>query len=349
MIRSCRLHSVLVLLVGLTLGAGAAQAQPDQVTVRGAPVSSKGTITEMTKDAVTLETNNVPRQIAVNEIVKVSFGDEPIELANSRNALNQRNFKIALDELKKLEGQTFSRFIAADIGYYRALTLSRQALTAGGEKPAALTALFDWVRANPTNYHFYEAAEVLGDLAVATGQYADAARFYGGLSAAPWPDYQFRGNIAVGRALVAEKKYAEALQRFEAVIASNLTSGEAEAQKQLATVGKAVCLAETGKAEEGIAILNEIIAKNNPEEQKVLFARTYNALGACHLKLNRPKEALQAFLFTDILFDADADAHAEALYHLGKLWTEVNKRDYADQARSTLKQQYAGSVWATLP
>ena len=80
----------------------------------------------------------------------------------------------------------------------------------------------------------------------------------------------------------------------------------------------------------------------------MLFARAYNALGRCYMKQNKPKDAVLALLHTDVLFYADADAHAEALYYLSKLWSDINKSDRAVAARSTLRERYAGSIWATL-
>jgi tetratricopeptide (TPR) repeat protein len=217
----------------------------------------------------------------------------------------------------------------------------------GGDKTAATTAMFNFVRSAPQSYHFYEAAEVLGDLAMASGKWADAAKYYGPISNAPWPDYQMRANNAIGRALSGEKKFDEALDKFKAVIGSDLATPEATRQKNLANVGKAVCLAETGKAEEAVAALQDLINKNDPQDA-VLFARAYNALGRCYIKLNKPKDAVLALLHTDVLFYNDADAHAEALYHLSKLWTDINKSDRAVAARSTLRERYAGSIWATL-
>ncbi len=318
----------------------------DQIfLVKGMP--AKGVVTEMTKDAVTLDMSGVGRPFAVNEVLRVTFVDEPSELGNARNAVQQRNYSLALQELKKLDGQPQdNKFVTADIAYYKALCTAKLAMTEGGDKPAATKMLFEWAKANPNNYHFYQAAEVLGDLSVATGNYAEAAKYYNGLAVAPWGDYQMRGNNAVGRALSSEKKFPEALEKFDAVIASELNTPEATEQKQFATVGKAVCLAETGKADEGIAILNDIIAKNDPTDV-TLFARAYNALGNCYLKTSRPKDALRAFLFTDILFYADADSHAEALYRLSKLWNDVNRSDRAVAARNTLRERYAGSIWAT--
>jgi tetratricopeptide (TPR) repeat protein len=337
----------VVALAILLAGPAIARAQLDTLVLRGQPVAKKGIVKEISKEKVTLEINGVSQSFDVNQIVRLNFDAEPNELNNARNAIAQRKYDVAAGELKKLDGKPQkNRDVAADIAFYKAYCQARLALTAGGDKAAASAKMLDWAKAHANNFHFYESAELLGDLAVASGQSADATRYYGTLSAAPWPDYQLKGNIAVARALMAEKKFAEALDKFEAVASSSEKSPEALAQKRLATAGKAVCLAETGKVDEGIALLQAIIKDNNPEEDKVLFAHTYNALGNCYLKQNKTKEALQAFLFTDILFDVDADAHAESLYHLGKLWADVNKTERATQAKATLKDRYGGSVWA---
>jgi tetratricopeptide (TPR) repeat protein len=323
--------------------------QLDQVFLtKGAP--SRGMVSAMTRDQVTQQVGGAARQIAANEVARITYSDEPAELNAARTAVLQRNYSGALQELKKLEGATIQReFARHDFEYYKALCQARLAMTEGGDKSAATAAMLDFVRAAPQSYHFYEAAETLGDLSMASGKYADAAKYYGpaGVAGAPWPEYQLRGNNAVGRALAAEKIFDQALARFEAVIASELTTAEATSQKLLATVGKAICLAEMGQAEAAVALLQDLIAKNDPQDQ-ALFARAYNALGQCHLKLNKPKEALLAYLHTDVLFYNDADAHAEALYHLTRLWTDANKSDRALAARTTLKERYAGSIWATL-
>ncbi len=343
------LISLAAVVAGFATGPATALAQLDSLLLRGQPVAKKGIVKEITKDRVTLEINGVTQSFDVNQIAKLNFDEEPNELNNARNAIAQRKYDLAVGELKKLDGKPQkNRDVAADIAFYKAWCQAKLALTAGGDKAAALTKMLDWAKANANNFHFYESAEILGDLAVASGQSADATRYYGSLSAAPWPDYQLKGNIAVGRALMAEKKFTEALEKFAAVAASGENSPEANAQKLLATTGKAVCLAETGNADEGIALLQAIIKDNNPDEDKVLFARTYNALGNCYLKQDKTKEALNAFLFTDILFQEDADSHAEALYRLSKLWAAVNKSERGRQAEATLKDRYGGSVWASM-
>ena len=323
-----------------------AQSQFDRVFgAKGAP--QQGTITDMKPTEVTLDMAGVPRTFPVNEIRNISFGAEPQELTNARNAVLQKNWNAALVELKKINPANLERDVMKqDAEFYMAYCLARLAMTEGGDKGAAETAMKTFASKAPNSYHFFQAAEVLGDLASSSGKYADAARYYGAIAAkAPWGDYQMRANNAVARSLTAQKDYAGALEKFDAVLAAELTTPEASQQKQFASIGKAVCLAETNKPDEGIKLLEDIIAKNDAQDAE-LFAKAYNALGNCYLKTNRPKDALQAFLHTDILFYADAEAHAEALYRLSKLWNEVNKSDRAVAARNTLRERYAGSVWA---
>jgi tetratricopeptide (TPR) repeat protein len=338
-----------IVFPALFLAAGlapAAYGQFDQIYLsKGTP--SRGTVTAMGKDQVTLDMSGVSRPFQVNEIVRISYADEPNELTNARNAVLQRNWKQALAELQKLDGQTdFRDLVKQDIDYYKALSLARSAMSEGGDKNAAAAAMLGFARSAPNNYHFYDAAEVLGDLALASGKYADAAKYYNSLTGAPWGDVQMRANNAVGNALIAQKDFPQALERYEAVLGTDLNTAEAAQQKLFATIGKAHCLGESGKADEGIAMLQDVIAKNDPQDS-VLFGRAYNALGNCYLKANKPKEALQAFLHTDVLFYADSNAHAEALYRLSKLWNDVNKADRAVAARNTLRERYAGSVWAS--
>jgi tetratricopeptide (TPR) repeat protein len=328
----------------------AAQRDVDQVFLtKGSP--SRGTIPDngMTRDQVTLEgMGGRTQQIAVNDIVRITFKEEPAELNSARTAVLQRNYNQGLTDIKKLEGQQFNReFIKQDIEFYRALCLARLAMTEGGDKAAAIENMRRFAAGAPQNYHFYEAAEVLGDLAMASGKYADAARYYGPIANAPWPEYQMRSSIALGRALVGEKKFDEALDKFKTVASSELNTPEALRQKNLAAIGQAICVAEQGQPDQAITQLQDLIRKNDPQDA-TLFARAYNALARCYMKQNKPKDAILSLLKTDVLFYSDADAHAEALYHLSKLWNDVNKSDRAIAARTTLRERYAGSVWATL-
>jgi tetratricopeptide (TPR) repeat protein len=345
MFRKFDFCSLALLLAPVLCGSAAGQGSLDRVFLaKGAP--SQGIITEMGRDKVVLNASGVGRDFATNEIVQITYADEPQELTSARNSVRAKNYNQALIELRKLDAAPPARdVIKQDVAYLKAICLARLAMTEGGDKAAAIAAMRAFATSAPQNYHFYDVAETLGDLAVASGNNADAARFYTAIAKAPWGDFQLRGNNAIGRALMAEKQFDQAVASFDAVLASELATPEATQQKQMATVGKAVCQAETGKADQAVATLQDIIAKSDPQEA-VLFARTYNALGRCYLKQNKTKEALLAFLHTDVMFSGDPEAHAEALFYLSNLWVEVNKRERADNARNTLQQRYAGSQWS---
>jgi TolA-binding protein len=104
-------------------------------------------------------------------------------------------------------------------------------------------------------------------------------------------------------------------------------------------------LAETGSVKEGIDMLQDVIAKADPEEAE-LHALAYNALGHCYLKSDQTKDALLAFLHVDVIYNSSPEAHAEALFHLDRLWKAVGKEDRARQSRDLLKQRYPNSRWA---
>lgn len=325
-----------------------ANAQSDQVYgLKGTPV--RGSIIKISKDEVIISSNSVEQKFAVNVIRKITYVDDPGELRRARDFFLSGRYENTISELKKIDPASLSRsFLKQDYEYFLAYSTAKLAFTENGDKKAAIEQLLNFAKSSPNSYHFFEAAQMLGDLATSTGDYINAAKFYAGISLAPWPDYKMKSAVLEGGSLLRQKNHADALKRFEEVLSSNVGTAEALQQKQLATAGKAACLAVSGKAKQGVALIEELISKNDPKSDKILFAQAYNALGACYLELKQPKEALMAYLHTDLLYDIDSEAHAEALYHLGKLWSEADKANRSRQASNRLRSRYPGSVWAAL-
>jgi tetratricopeptide (TPR) repeat protein len=332
----------------LTSAAVLPAQQFDQVVPLSGSTTS-GVIVGETATHVEIEVRGEKRQVPVNEIKRVTFGEDPTDLKRGRDNIQTGNYEAGLDDLKKVNPASLARaFIKQDYAFYRALAIGRLALSRGGDKTAATTAMMNFVRAAPTSFHFLDAAELLGDLAVSQGKYPEAARYYAAIAAkAPWSDYRMRGGVLEGRALIAQKKFTEAQAKFDGVLAINDDAPAAVQQKLVAEVGKAVCMAEQGQHEPAVVVLNKIIAENDPKSME-LFGRAYNALGRCHLKANRDKDALLAYLHVDLLFYGNPEVHAEALYNLNKLWAGANRAERAVEARNLLTTRYAGSPWAKL-
>ncbi|MCG8651395.1 MAG: tetratricopeptide repeat protein [Pirellulales bacterium] len=339
------LSAVLWMITSLG-GCGWVFAQSDQVFTRNRSTVT-GKIVAVTPIQVTVEVQGARREVKVNEIRRVVFDGEPSELNIGRGQALVGKIESAWRELNKLNPNDIQReIVKRDWQFYLAFCEGKLALSQGGDKQSASNAMLAFVRAAPENFHFFEAAELLGDLAVSQQDYVNAAKYYGSIaSRAPFPEYRMRGLMASARARVAQGNFSKAQQMFEQVLAINSDTTEAKRQKRLAQVGRGRCLAETDSPQAGLKLLAEIIAKNDPSDAE-LFGRAYNARGDCFQKAGQPKEALMAYLHVDVLFYSDPEIHAESLYHLSKLWATAKKPDRAVAARNLLDQRYPGSIWS---
>ncbi len=77
--------------------------------------------------------------------------------------------------------------------------------------------------------------------------------------------------------------------------------------------------------------------KAAPAEDAATQAAAHNTLGDCLRAAGRPKEALYAYLHTDILFSKEKDEHAKALAQIAQLWRDpqLNRPDRAEEVDRT--------------
>lgn len=332
----------MALLVGLAHSAEAQQFD----SVRRASGSTNGKILSVSPVQVVFERSGVSEEIPVNEVQYLTFAGEPRELTLGRlNAVNGR-YEDALEAFGKVNAAEIQRdVIKQDLEFFKAYCVAKLALGGSGSIPDAGKQMYAFESANRTSYHYLAACEILGDLFVALGRYPQAEAYYDKLSKVDWPDFKMRSGVLVGRALQAQDKHTEAIARFDQVLQASATTPEANKQKLAATLGRAVSIAAGGKTAEALKMVEGVIKQADPENTE-LHARAYNALGNCYLKDGKTKEALLAFLHTDVLYNSFPEAHAEALAHLSKLWDTVGQADRGRQAATLLKDRYPGSTWA---
>lgn len=338
--------TIVAVAVGAALGGcdtASAQSVDRIRMVRG---TESGSITKMTPLAVSISSGGVEKDVAVPEIRSIIFKGEPPELTQARLNATNGAYEAALSMLESINmNQVRGEFIEQEIEFYKAFCLTKLAMVGSRPIPEAGKSLTTFVSSNPQNYHFLEATELLGDLLVAMGNYPAAQQRYELLARSPWPSYQMRSGILVGEALLAQKKYSEALQQFQTVLKIEDETPEGKQQRLAAQLGLGVASAATGKVDEGIRTVEEVIKNAEPENANLL-AQAYNALGACYIQASRPKDALYAYLHTDLLYGRIAECHAEALYHLAPLWEAIGQDGEARKARQALENQYPASRWA---
>jgi tetratricopeptide (TPR) repeat protein len=122
-----------------------------------------------------------------------------------------------------------------------------------------------------------------------------------------------------------------------------------EAERKLADLAKAIApdcslgyririsLTElrslSGQTDEAVRSLeNLVFGVADPQ----IKAEVYNALGDCHRRAKKPREALWNYLWVDVIYHQDPEEHARALYHLSQLFREFGDDDRAAQYRDRL-------------
>ncbi len=334
----------VILAAGVCLAVGGVCMALD--TIKKTSGTARGEVVAMSSEKVSLKTNKVVTNVPVNQIVTIFFDGEPTSIKTARTHLFNGRYEDALEALDRVRPDEVQReVIRQDLAFYKALCAARMALAGNGSIKEAGTQMRNFADSNPGSYHFLEANEILGDLVVALGAYSAAEKYYARLANVPWPDYKMRAGVAIGRARLAQGKVTEALRAFESVLAIDARTDLEKSQRLAATLGKARCLAAAAKYDDAVKIVQAVLAKADPEQLE-LHARAYNTLGAALRKAGRKKEALLAFLHVDVLYFGLPEAHAEALFNLAELWTEVHKTERAVRARRILEERYQNSPWA---
>ncbi len=340
-------HALLTLACSLCLLTSVSAQDVIRKVGKGGTV--QGTVKKMTPLEVVVEQAGGDVTIPVNEIEWITYHGEPSALNTARTYLYSGRYQDALDILndeKKIPTAELDRpVLKQDVAYYKAYCLAKLALAGGGDIAEAGKSLITFIQENPGSYHSLEARELVGNLLVATGKYKEAEQYYRELAKTPWPDYQIRAGVSLGRLALAQGKIDDAEKIFATVLGIEAKGPQADLYRHEAQLGQARCLAEKGKIDEARKIVENIIAVADPEYQE-LHARAYNTLGAIERKAGRTKEALMAYLHVDLLYFANGELHAEALANLVELWNELHKPERATRARQLLETRYKNSPWA---
>ncbi|WP_164103454.1 tetratricopeptide repeat protein [Candidatus Laterigemmans baculatus] len=340
----CRIGSRVLILPTVLLTAlwtSTAQAQLDRVyPTTGSTIT--GEITDVRRDGVVVKVGSQTQNVRLDEIRKINFEGDPPELTRGRDLAVDGQYQSALEELRQVDLGAIRRdYINADALFFRALSEAQLALAGQGSKEEAVKVLRAFAQKHPQSMHFYKAAELLGDLAVATGNYEAAGRFYSSLGSSTIPLLKVRAVYLAAVASLRQGNDAEAISGLDKVIGANLESAEAARLKTLARAQRAIAQAREGKGQEALQAVDAMVAELNPSDAEVA-ARIYNARGAAHVALGDDEAALLDYLHTHLLFSSVADAHAEALTQLVQLWPKVGKPERAAEARQELQSRYPG-------
>ena len=285
-------------------------------------------------DAQALEASPVPVKVQLGMTLTRGQGAGSLPEVGRNAAIE------SIDEVKKLIGDNTSMvFITAGMGGGTGTGAAPVIAQAAREMDA-------FIKKYPNSYHLYPAMDMFGALAMASGRFDAATAQFEKTSAGPWPSLSFYGKLNSGKAKLYSGNYDAAIAAFKATEADPSAEGYAIQAKLIAQCLRAQALALAGQTKEGKELVMQII-ENESSKNIELFAHANNALGVCFNEEQQTKEAIRAFLKTDLLFTLDPDSHAQALYHLVNLWANSERPDRAASARQKLTQRYRNTYWAS--
>jgi tetratricopeptide (TPR) repeat protein len=339
-----RTFPTVSLVLGLLL---AAPALADEVvlvpnsTVKGAIGGRvRGTIQSESPSEVVVKLGNNTINVPVGEIVSVHYDGQPpsMALAESREAANQ--LAEAADLYKKAAADAAGKpFVEQAARFRAAQLLAEVALGDPSRATEAVTLLDAAVKASPASRHVVAALDSLARLQIQQGNFAAVEKTIADMARLP----QSADRAAVLRARLFDQKgeHDKAIAEYDRLIAG---APEGSVRQREARLAKAESLVGMTKFSEAEADLRAVIKATAPEDAATQSA-AYNALGDCLRAAGKPKDALTAYLYTDLLYSRDKEQHPRALANLSKLWRELKRDDRADEAWNRLKQDYPQSPW----
>lgn len=313
-------------------------------TVKGASGAVRGTVTAETPAEVTVKVGTTEQKVPVAQIASIRYDGRPpsLDTAQSREAAG--NFAEAADLYKKAAAESSTRpFIAEDALFSQARVTADLGLTDPAKLDSAVTLLDAFLKAHGNGRHVLPALETLAKLQIQKGSYDAVGATIERLSKIPGS----ADRAAVLRARVATRqgKHAVALTELDAMISS---APEGSVKRRDAQLAKAESLVAQKKFAEAETLLRAVIA-GAPPEDAATQAAAYNTLGDGLRAAGRTKDALYAYLHTDLLYSKDKEQHPKALARIVQIWRDLKRDDRADEALDRLKSEYPKSPFlATL-
>ena len=201
--------------------------------------------------------------------------------------------------------------------------------------------LMKFVKQYPSSRHTLGARACMARIQLASGDFPAAQAAIADL--ARMPKGAERAAVLRTKLLAKQNKHKEAIEELDKLIASSPKGSERLRAAQLAKAESLAALKEFTKAE---VLLREVI-KSTPPEDAAGQAPAYNTLGDCLRAANRPKDALLAYLHTDMLYSKDKEEHPRALHQISVLFRQLKLDGRADEFAQRLKTEYPHSRWAT--
>jgi tetratricopeptide (TPR) repeat protein len=262
------------------------------------------------------------------------------QLAEAREASGQ--LAEAAELYKKAAAESAGKpFSVQAAQFYEAEVLTDLAMVEPDRVKEAKDKLNRFLTTYPVSRHLAGARACQARLLLHSGDFAGAEAAIAELG--KLPRGAERAAVLRTRVLGKQGKHADAITQLDKLIAASPKGSERQRAAQLA---KAENLAALKQFKEAETLLHDVI-EGNPPEDAAAQAPAYNTLGDCLRAANRPKDALFAYLHTDLLYSKAKEEHPRALHHMIELYRLLKQDGHADEVAQRLKQEYPRSPWTS--
>jgi tetratricopeptide (TPR) repeat protein len=343
--RPMLLAGPLAVLVALT----AAVRADEVVLIPGSTVkvpggrSVRGTIQSESPGEVRIKPAVGPEQaIPVDQIASVGYDNQPQNLTLAQLRESAGNLPEAADLYQKAIADAATKpMMAQEAQFGRARVLAQ--IAQGGDAKAldeALATLDAFAKAYPASRQIGPALETLARLNLQKGDFGGADQYLTQLETkVPWASD--RAAVLKAKVLGRRGQYDQAVSALDRMLAG---AREGSPKWREATLAKAEALAGLRQYDTASAAARAVITSAEPEDAETQ-ALAYNTLGDCLRAAGKPKDALLAYLHTDILYPKDKEQHARALAQIAQLWRTLKQDNRADEVLDRLKQEYPQSPY----
>ena len=331
----------LVLVVAATTVADEVILIPN-ATFKAPGGRIRGQITAETPAEIKIKpATGADQAVPVDQVESVAYDGAGQSYAQAEIREKTGQLAEAADLYKKAVSENAGKpLIAGAAKFHRARILTDAAFANPSKAKDAVAELDGYVATYPGGRFLAAALESLIRLHLQAG---DSAKAQSALS-------QLKEKVpgATDRVAILESKILTKSGKFDQAIAGldkTIEAAKGTPRARDAKLAKAEALVAQKKFDDALAIIQEVI-KESPPEAVEIQAVAHNTLGDCYRAAGKPKEALNAYLMTDILFDKDKEQHPRAMAMIEQLFRELKADARADEYHDKLKQAYPQSPYA---
>ncbi len=345
---------VLVAVVLESTGRGQPALNPDRIYYRdkkdrdGAPKSVEGEIKATPVGYQILASGSKVIPISPIDIVRVVPAELPgieqkdlIAVGLPENAKDWEKARLGYEELKKQTKNTAEKtrkFLDFKLATLTARTADATADDAGWKEKTegAATLLSQYLSDHKGGWEVYPAGRTCARLQTELGQFENASRTWAKLvnnSDVP-PDLRQEAHFQEVDSLIRAHRYPDASARATEALKSAAAGGPKD---RLAICQIAAKYADTNPVD-GVAPIEAEIAKS---KDPMTRAVGYEMIAELYLVAKKPREAMWALLWVEVVYNQDRDEVVKAMVRLAESFQLQGDEERAKATRDKLRRYRA--------